>query len=45
LPTGFTHLLQCLVAVSVSKSRVQQAGKLLIAAVLSFVTVFAVPAS
>jgi hypothetical protein len=42
---AFYYLLQCLVAVSVSKSRLQQAGMLLIAAVLGFVTVFAVPAS
>jgi len=41
---AFYYLLQCLVAVSVSESRRQQIWFLLLAAVLAFITVFAVPA-
>jgi len=42
---AFYYLLQCLVAVFVSKSPGQKIGMLLIAIVLGFITVFAVPAS
>ena len=42
---AFYYMLQCLVAVTVSKSTVQRLGMLSIAAVLAFITVFAVPAS
>jgi hypothetical protein len=38
-------MLQCLVAISVSKSTVQRVGMALVAAALGFITVFAVPAS
>lgn len=41
---AFYYLLQCLVAISVSKSSLHRAGMALIAAVLSFITLFAVPA-
>jgi hypothetical protein len=41
---AFYYLLQCLVAVSVSRSILQRAGMLLLAAALGFVAVFAVPA-
>ena len=37
------YLLQCLVAISVSKSRMQQCWVAAIAAVLGFITIFAVP--
>ena len=37
------YLLQCLVAISVSKSRMQQCWLAAIAAVLGFITIFAVP--
>jgi hypothetical protein len=37
-------MLQCLVAISVSKSSVQRVGMAIIAAALGFITVFAVPA-
>jgi hypothetical protein len=42
---AFYYMLQCLVAISVSKSVVQRAGMAVIAAALGFITVFAVPAS
>jgi hypothetical protein len=42
---AFYYLVQCLVAMTVSESRAQQAGILLIAVVLGFIVVFAVPAS
>ncbi len=42
---AFYYLLQCLVALTVSKSAPQKLGILLLAAVLAFITVFAVPAS
>ena len=42
---AFYYLLQCLVAFTVSKSSAQKLGVLLLAAVLAFITVFAVPAS
>ena len=38
-------MLQCLVAINVSKSSVQRAGMAIIAAALGFIAVFAVPAS
>ena len=41
---AFYYLLQCLVAISVSRSSVQRAGMALLAAALGFITVFAVPA-
>ena len=41
---AFYYLLQCLVAISVSKSTVQRAGIGLVAIALAFITVFAVPA-
>jgi len=37
-------MLQCLVAISVSKSAAQKVGMALVAAALGFITVFAVPA-
>jgi hypothetical protein len=42
---AFYYMLQCLVAINVSKSSVQRAGMAIIAAALGFITVFAVPAS
>ena len=42
---AFYYLLQCLVAISVSRSRAQRAFFALVAAALGFITVFAVPAS
>ncbi len=42
---AFYYLLQCLVAISVSKSTIQKIGMAAIAVVLAFITVFAVPAS
>jgi hypothetical protein len=42
---AFYYLLQCLVAMSVSRSIAQRAGMLAVAAALGFVAVFAVPAS
>ena len=42
---AFYYLLQCMVAISVSRSRRQRVFFAVIAAVLGFVTVFAVPAS
>jgi hypothetical protein len=41
---AFYYMLQCLVAISVSKSTIQRAGMATIAVVLGFITVFAVPA-
>jgi hypothetical protein len=41
---AFYYLLQCLVAISVSKSTAQRAGMAVVAIVLGFITVFAVPA-
>ncbi len=42
---AFYYFLQCLVAISVSRSTVQRASMALVAAALGFITVFAVPAS
>ena len=42
---AFYYLLQCLVAISVSKSTLQRAGMAIVAAALAFITIFAVPAS
>jgi len=42
---AFYYLLQCLVAISVSKSTIQKIGMAAIAVVLAFITIFAVPAS
>jgi hypothetical protein len=42
---AFYYLLQCLVAISVSTSMKQKAGMAALAAVLGFITIFAVPAS
>jgi hypothetical protein len=42
---AFYYMLQCLVAISVSKSTVQRVGMAMVAAALGFITVFAVPAS
>jgi hypothetical protein len=41
---AFYYMLQCLVAISVSKSAAQRVGMSIIAAALGFITVFAVPA-
>jgi hypothetical protein len=41
---AFYYMLQCLVAICVSKSVAQQVGMSIIAATLGFITVFAVPA-
>jgi hypothetical protein len=41
---AFYYMLQCLVAISVSKSVAQRVGMSMIAAALGFITVFAVPA-
>jgi hypothetical protein len=41
---AFYYMLQCLVAISVSKSTVQRLGMAMVAAALGFITVFAVPA-
>ena len=41
---AFYYLLQCMVAISVSKSTLHRVGVALIAAMLGFITVFAVPA-
>ncbi len=41
---AFYYLLQCFVAFGISKSGAQRVGLLLLAAVLAFITVFAVPA-
>ena len=42
---AFYYLMQCLVAISVSRSMIQRLGMALLAIVLGFITVFAVPAS
>ena len=42
---AFYYMLQCLVAISVSKSTVQRAAMAVVAATLAFITVFAVPAA
>jgi hypothetical protein len=42
---AFYYMLQCLVAISVSKSTAQRAGMAVLAAALGFITLFAVPAS
>ena len=42
---AFYYLLQCLVAISVSKSTTQKIGMAVIAIILGFITIFAVPAS
>jgi hypothetical protein len=42
---AFYYMLQCLVAISVSKSTAQRAGMAVVAAALGFITLFAVPAS
>ena len=42
---AFYYMLQCLVAISVSKSLIQRAGMTVVAVALGFITVFAVPAS
>jgi hypothetical protein len=42
---AFYYMLQCLVAISVSKSVAQRVGMSMIAAALGFIAVFAVPAS
>ncbi len=42
---AFYYLLQCFVAISVSKSSPQRIGMAVIAVVLGFITVFAVPAN
>ncbi len=39
------YLLQCLVAMSVSRSALQRAGMIVVAAALAFIAIFAVPAS
>ncbi len=41
---AFYYMLQCFVAISVSKSTVQRVGMAMLAAALGFITVFAVPA-
>ncbi len=41
---AFYYMLQCLVAISVSKSTVQRVGMAMVAVTLGFITVFAVPA-
>ena len=41
---AFYYMLQCLVAMTVSKSTVQRVGMMIVAAALGFITVFAVPA-
>ena len=42
---AFYYMLQCVVAISVSKSAVERAGMLVVAIALGFITIFAVPAS
>jgi hypothetical protein len=42
---AFYYMLQCLVAISVSKSIVQRIAMAMVAALLGFITIFAVPAS
>ena len=41
---AFYYFLQCLVAIAVSKSTVQRVGMGVVAAILAFITLFAVPA-
>jgi len=41
---AFYYLLQCIVAITVSRSSIRRAGIALLAALLGFITVFAVPA-
>ncbi len=41
---AFYYLLQCIVAITVSKSSLQRAGMALVALALGFITLFAVPA-
>ncbi len=41
---AFYYMLQCLVAISVSKSTIQRMAMVMIAAMLGFITAFAVPA-
>ena len=41
---AFYYMLQCLVAISVSKSVARRAGMIAVAIVLGFITIFAVPA-
>jgi hypothetical protein len=42
---AFYYMLQCLVAITVSKSAGQRVAMVVIAIVLAFITIFAVPAS
>jgi len=42
---AFYYLLQCLVAISVSRSAMQRVGMAAVAVALGFITIFAVPAS
>jgi len=42
---AFYYMMQCLVAMTVSKSAAQRIGMLAIAIILGFITIFAVPAS
>ena len=42
---AFYYMLQCFVAISVSRSALQKLGMLLVAVALGFIAVFAVPAS
>ena len=42
---AFYYMLQCFVAFSVNKSKIQRAGIVVVAVILGFITVFAVPAS
>jgi hypothetical protein len=42
---AFYYMLQCFVAFSVNKSKIQRAGIIVVAIILGFITVFAVPAS
>ena len=42
---AFYYMLQCLVAISVSQSTRQKAAMAALAAVLGFITIFAVPTS
>ena len=41
---AFYYFMQCIVAIGVSKSAVQRAGMAVVAAILLFITLFAVPA-
>lgn len=42
---AFYYMLQCFVAFSINKSKIQKSGIILVAAILAFITIFAVPAS